>query len=288
MEIMKMLNHFRTALLLTMMTVFILLAGSYIGGPQGILIALFIAGMMNIVGYWFSDRIVLRMYRARKAQHEDFPEIYQIIRNLTDQSGLPMPKLYIIPRESPNAFATGRNPDHASVAVTQGLLDIMDHNELKGVLAHELSHIKNRDILVGTIAAVMGSAVMLLADMARMMAFFGGVSAEDEEDDDSIVGLVVMSILAPIAAMLIQTAVYRSREYMADAAGAKLAGSGQGLAAALEKIARNKKGAPMKARPSTAHMFIVTPLSSGLLKNLFSTHPPLTERISRLRKYRPT
>ena len=245
------------------------------------IIALVFAAGMNFFSYWYSDKIVLRMYKAREATPAQAPEIYSIVQNLARNAGLPTPKVYIIPQASPNAFATGRNPEHAVVAVTEGLLDILNREELAGVLAHELAHVKNRDILIGSIAATMAGAVMMLATMARWSAIFGGMGDEDEGVGGF--GLIVMSILAPIAAVLIQTAISRSREYMADASGALFAGNNEGLALALEKLGAYSAKRPMNANPSTAHMFIVTPLSGQKMMRLFSTHPPLEDRIARLR-----
>jgi len=266
------------------MTVFILLIGQVLGGRQGLIIALFFAAGMNFFSYWYSDKIVLRMYRAREATPGEAPELHGIVQNLSKKAGLPTPKVYIIPQESPNAFATGRNPEHAVVAVTEGLLNIMNREELTGVLAHELAHVKNRDILIGSIAATMAGAIMMLASMARWSAIFGGGS----DDDEGIggFGLIIMSILAPIAAVLIQTAISRSREYMADASGARFAENNEGLARALEKLGAYSGKLPMNANPSTAHMFIVNPLSGQKLMSLFSTHPPLDDRIARLRGFK--
>ena len=274
-------NQIKTTILLAVMTIFILWIGQLLGGRQGLIIALIFAVGMNFFSYWYSDKIVLRMYKAREATPAQAPEIYSIVQNLARNAGLPTPKVYIIPQSSPNAFATGRNPEHAVVAVTEGLLDIMNREELAGVLAHELAHVKNRDILIGSIAATMAGAVMMLATMARWSAIFGGMGDEDEGVGGF--GLIVMSILAPIAAVLIQTAISRSREYMADASGARFAGNNEGLALALEKLGAYSAKRPMNANPSTAHMFIVTPLSGQKMMRLFSTHPPLEDRIARLR-----
>jgi len=274
-------NQIKTTILLAVMTIFILWIGQLLGGRQGLIISLVFAAGMNFFSYWYSDKIVLRMYKAREATPAQAPEIYSIVQNLARNAGLPTPKVYIIPQASPNAFATGRNPEHAVVAVTEGLLDIMNREELAGVLAHELAHVKNRDILIGSIAATMAGAVMMLATMARWSAIFGGMGDEDEGVGGF--GLIVMSILAPIAAVLIQTAISRSREYMADASGALFAGNNEGLALALEKLGAYSAKRPMNANPSTAHMFIVTPLSGQKMMRLFSTHPPLEDRIARLR-----
>lgn len=280
-------NQIRTTLLLAAMTVFVVLIGRLIGGPTGMVMAFVIAIGMNFFSYWFSDKIVLRMYRAQEATPQQAPELYKMVADLAKRAQLPMPKVYIIPKDTPNAFATGRNPAHAVVAVTQGLLKLMNPDEIKGVLAHEMAHVNNRDILIGSIAATMAGAIMVLASMARWGAIFGGGRGNDEEGGMGGIGLIAMSILAPIGAMVIQMAISRSREYLADATGAELAGSSQGLANALEKLGSYSKRLPMDASPATAHMFIVNPLSGKGLKGLFSTHPPMDERIARLRGRRP-
>jgi heat shock protein HtpX len=280
-------NQLKTTLLLAGMTILIMLAGNLMGGRQGMIIALLLAAGMNFFSYWFSDKMVLKMYRAREVTSQEAPELFGMVQTLARQAGLPMPKVYIIPQEAPNAFATGRNPDHAVVAVTQGLLKLMDRQEIMGVLAHELAHVKNRDILIGTIAATMAGAIMMLASMARWSAIFGGMSRNDDNGGGGAVGMIVMAIIAPVAAMIIQMAVSRSREYLADATGARIAGTPEGLAQALEKLGAYSRRIPMSANPSTAHMFIVNPLSGKSLQNLFSTHPPMQERISRLRGVRP-
>lgn len=276
-------NQIRTMVLMALMTVLILLIGQWIGGRQGMVIALLVAAGMNFFSYWYSDKIVLRMYNAREVGPQDAPELYDIIQTLCRRANLPMPRVYVIPQDAPNAFATGRNPQHAAVAVTEGLLKLMNREEAMGVLAHELSHVNNRDILIGSIAATMAGAIMMLASMARWSAIFGGGQRDREEGGAGGLGLILMSIIAPLAAMLIQMAISRSREYMADASGASLAGTPEGLARALEKLGTYSKRLPMDASPSTAHMFIVNPLSGRSLMSLFSTHPPLEERIARLR-----
>jgi heat shock protein HtpX len=281
-------NQFKTALLLAAMTVFIILIGRMLGGQQGMILAFVLAGAMNFFSYWFSDRVVLSMYRAREVDASQAPELVATVQRLSRNAGLPMPRVYVIPQETPNAFATGRNPEHAVVAVTEGLLQLMRPAEIEGVLAHELGHVKNRDILIGTIAATMAGAVMMLASMARWSAIFGGGRGSDEEGGLGGIGLIVMSLLAPIGAMIIQMAVSRSREYQADATGAAIAGRPDGLAAALEKLGAYSKRLPMHANPSTAHMFIVNPLSGRSFQNLFSTHPPIEERIARLRGTTPS
>jgi len=281
-------NWFKTTLLLGAMTVLIVWIGNLFGGRQGMVLAFILAMGMNFFSYWYSDKIVLKMYRAREVSPQDFPKLYEAVRQLSQNAGLPMPRVYIIPEESPNAFATGRNPEHAVVAVTEGLLKSMNDEEATGVLAHEMAHVRNRDILIGSIAATMAGAIMILATMARWTAFFGGGSQDDEGGGGlGAIGLIAMSIMAPIAAMLIQMAISRSREYQADATGARLAGNPEGLADALEKLGAASRRLPLKANPSTAHMFIVNPLSAGNMMSLFSTHPPLRERIARLRGTRP-
>jgi heat shock protein HtpX len=269
------------------MTALILWVGQLLGGRQGMIIALLFAAGMNFFSYWYSDKLVLKMYRASEVTPNQAPELYEMVQRLTVQAGLPMPKLYIIPQEAPNAFATGRNPEHAVVAVTEGLLKIMDRDEIMGVLAHELAHVNNRDILIGSIAATMAGAIMMLATMARWSAIFGGGSHDEEGGGAGFIGLIVMSIIGPMAAMIIQMAISRSREYLADATGASYAGSPEGLAKALEKLGAYSGRLPMNANPSTAHMFIVNPLSGKSLMSLFSTHPPLEERIARLRGVQP-
>ena len=275
-------NRIRTTILLAVMTALIIWIGQYFGGQQGMIIALLIAAGMNFFSYWFSDKIVLKMYRAQEVSPEQAPQVYGMVKTLAENAGLPMPKVYVIPKEAPNAFATGRNPEHAVVAVTQGLLNLMDHDEVKGVLAHELAHVKNRDILIGSIAATMAGAIMVLANMARFSALFGGRGGDGDRGGGAI-GLIAMSIMAPFAAMIIQMAISRSREYLADSTGAGFAGTPEGLARALEKLGQYSKRIPMEANPSTAHMFIVNPLSGRNMMSLFSTHPPLEERIARLR-----
>ena len=279
-------NQIRTTVLLAAMTALIVLAGNLLGGQQGMIMAFIIAAGMNFFSYWFSDKIVLKMYRAQEVTDQQAPEVYDMVRELARRAQLPMPKVYIIPQEAPNAFATGRNPQHAVVAVTRGLLQLMSREEVMGVLAHELAHIKNRDILIGSIAATMAGAIMILASMARWFAFFGG-GRSDDDDGGGIIGLIAMTILAPIAAMIIQMAISRSREYLADATGAGFAGHPEGLARALEKLGQYSKRLPMRAGDSatsaTAHMFIVNPFSGRSLRSLFSTHPPVEERIARLR-----
>lgn len=276
-----MQSTMKTTLLLASLTALIVFIGGSLGGQSGMLIAFMFAVIMNFGAYWFSDKIVLRMYHARQVDPSEAPGLYQMVERLAQKSGLPTPRVYVIPQDSPNAFATGRNPEHAVVAVTQGILRLMSDEELEGVLAHELGHVKNRDILISSIAATLAGAIMMLANMARWSAIFGGVSRDDDEGG-GVFGLLFMMFLAPLAAVLIQMAISRTREYQADATAAEMTGSPYGLAHALEKLGKATKQIPMEANPSTAHMFIVNPLSGRSMMKLFSTHPPLEERIRRL------
>jgi heat shock protein HtpX len=278
-------NRIKTVLLLAGMTAFVIFMGRLLGGRSGMYVAFFLAVAMNFFSYWFSDKIVLRMYGAQEVSPADAPQLHQIVAELAQEAGIPKPKVYIIPDDSPNAFATGRNPEHAAVAATEGIMRLLTPTELKGVLAHEIGHVRNRDILISTIAATMAGAIMILADMARFGAIFG-MGSRDNEEGPGIFGVLVMSIIAPIAAMLIQMAISRSREYLADETGAHLAHNPESLARALEKLSMGVQRAPMDASPSTAHMFIVNPLTGGSLMNLFSTHPPIEERVARLRAMR--
>jgi heat shock protein HtpX len=278
-------NMFKTAVLLAALTALLLLIGDFLGGAQGMVVAFLFALLINFGSYWFSDRIVLAMYGAQPVDEAAAPEIYRVVRTLTSRAGLPMPRVYIIPEDTPNAFATGRNPAHAAVAVTQGILRVLSEDELEGVLAHELSHVKNRDTLTMTLAATLAGAVTMVARMAGYAAMFGGGRRSDNDDSGgSAFGAIVMMIVAPIAAILIQLAISRAREFQADASGARMAGRPWGLAKALEKLDIASKLAPMDATPATAHLFIVNPLrGAGGLSTLFSTHPPIEERIARLR-----
>jgi heat shock protein HtpX len=278
-----MSNSIKTVLLLGLLTGLILAVGQLLGGPQGMMIAFVFSVLLNFGSYWFSDKIVLAMYRAREVTEAEAPELYSIVHNVAVRAGMPMPRVYMIPTDTPNAFATGRNPEHAVVAVTEGILRLMNRDELEGVLAHEVSHVKNRDILISSVAATLAGVIMMLAHMARWAAIFGGFGGRDRDDNGGIVGLLLTAILAPIAAMLIQMAISRSREYQADASGAKTLGNPLGLSSALAKLSRANEIAPMDVRPETAHLFIVNPLSGRSLANLFSTHPPIEERIARLR-----
>jgi heat shock protein HtpX len=278
-------NTFKTALLLTALTLFLLFMGQIFGGQRGMEIALALAVVMNFVSYFFSDKIALAMYRAQPVTREELPRAYEVVERLTQKMGIPMPKIYVIPTESPNAFATGRNPQHASVAVTKGILDLLTDEELEGVLAHELGHVKNRDILISSIAATLAGAITMLARMGYWASLFGGMGGRDDRDrgvGGGFVGLLML-ILAPIAATLIQLAVSRSREYQADATGAQLTGNPYALASALKKLDAYSKRVPLQASPSTAHLFIVAPMLGGVsFANLFSTHPPIAKRIERL------
>jgi heat shock protein HtpX len=277
-------NTVRTTLLLGLLTALILWMGRMLGGQNGMLFAFIFAALMNLGSYWYSDKIVLAMYRAQPLDQSSAPDLYNMVRELAYAGNLPMPRLYLIPDQSPNAFATGRNPEHAVVAVTEGIMRILSPEELRGVLAHELSHVKDRDILISSIAATLAGAIMILADMARWGAIFGGFRSNNENNGGGVLGFLVTIIVAPIAALLIQMAVSRSREYLADEEGARLARNPMGLAGALEKLAIASQRLPMgNAKPSTAHLFIVNPLAGRSLANLFSTHPPIEERIRRLR-----
>ena len=274
----------RTTLLLGALTGLMMAIGNYFGGSQGMMIALIFASVSNLIGYWFSDKIVLRMYSAREVTESEAPQLYRIVHNLALGARMPMPKVYIIPGESPNAFATGRNPQHAAVAVTEGLMRMMDEREITGVLAHELAHVQNRDILISTIAATLAGAIMMLADMMRWGAILGGFRRDNEEEGGGggLIGMIVLPIVASFAAMLIQMAISRSREFAADETGARMCGDPMALASALRKLGYASQRLPMDASPQTAHMFIVNPLSMGAIAKMFSTHPPLEERIARL------
>jgi heat shock protein HtpX len=282
-----MSNIFKTGLLLAVLTVMLVLIGGAIGGQQGMMIAFFLALAMNVMSYWFSDKIVLAAYGAKPIDEAAAPRLYAIVHRLATRAGIPMPRVYVIPSETPNAFATGRNPQHAVVAVTEGIMRILDEEELEGVLAHELSHVKNRDVLISTVAATLAGAITYLAHMAQWAAMFGGRSRDDDEGGSNPIAMILLAVLAPIAALLVQMAVSRSREFQADATGARVAGRPWGLAKALEKLQMANQAMPMAdATPATAHLFIVNPLSGQTLMRLFSTHPPLEERIARLRAMR--
>jgi heat shock protein HtpX len=275
------MNALKTTFLMALMTVLLVLAGGAIGGRSGMTFALVMAGVMNFVSYWFSDKIVLAMYSARQVTESDYPDFYGLVRQLAVAAGMPMPKVYIIDSETPNAFATGRNPDHAAVAATTGIMRILTRDELTGVMAHELSHVRHRDILISSIAATIAGAITYLAHMAQWAAIFGGGRDRDDEGG-GMFGMIVMAIVAPIAAMLIQMAISRAREYDADKGGAALSGNPLYLAGALRKLEMANRQIPMQANAATAHMFIVNPLTGGGLMGLFSTHPPVEERVKRL------
>jgi heat shock protein HtpX len=279
------MNGFRTAILLAVLTALLVWLGDLFGGRQGAIMALVIAGAMNFISYWFSDKIVIKMYGGREVTAQDDPELYGLVQNIAQRANLPMPRVYTLPQDTPNAFATGRNPEHAAVAVTDGIRRILDKRELSAVLGHELAHVSNRDILVSTIAATLAGAISYLAQMAQWAAIFGGGRDRDREGGSGI-GLIVMMIVAPLAAMLIQMAVSRSREYGADEGGAKTTGDPLALASALRKLQMGAERIPLEASSATAtataHLFIVNPLTAGGLASLFSTHPPMEERIARL------
>ena len=276
-----MTNGLKTALLLGLLSGLLLVIGELAGGANGLMIAFVLAAIMNFVSYWFSDKMVLRMYRAQEVG-QGHP-LYQITERLARQGGLPMPKVYIIPDSSPNAFATGRNPEHAAVAATEGILKVLDERELEGVIAHELAHVKHRDILISSVAATIAAAIMMFGRMAMYAGLFAGNGRNEREGGSSNpIALLAMMILAPIAAMLIQGAISRSREFAADAGGARMVGSPYGLADALRKIDAVSKRVPLDANPATAHMFIIKPFSGGGLMSLFSTHPPTEARIQAL------
>ena len=281
-------NLIKTGFLLVVLTCLLILIGGAVGGRQGMAIAFVLALVMNAGSYWFSDKIVLGMYGAQPVTEAEAPQLYRIVRQLAAEAHIPVPPIYIIQDDSPNAFATGRNPQHAAVAVTEGILRIMNEEELRGVLAHVLSHVRNRDTLIMTIAATIAGAITYLAQMARWAAIFGGGRRSDENGGGggSAIGALLMAILAPFAAMLIQMAISRSREYQADASGAQLCHRASGLAQALQKLDMASRQVPMEATPATAHLFIVNPLTAGGLATLFSTHPPIEERIARLRAMR--
>ncbi len=273
------MNMLKTAILMVGLTLVLVWAGGVFGGRSGMTVALIFALMMNFFTYWFSDKIVLKMYRAHEVSETEAPELYSMVRRLTQKAGLPMPRIYIINQPQPNAFATGRNPKNAAIAVTTGIMRILSVEELEGVIGHELSHIKHRDILIGTVAATIAGAISYLAYMAQWAMIFG---RSDDDEGGNPFAAIVMMIVAPIAAMLIQMAISRSREYAADSGGARIAGNPRYLASALKKLHMASRQIPLQAQPATAHMFIVNPLSGGGVSRLFSTHPPIEERIARL------
>ncbi len=274
-----MLNQLKTVLLLGILSGLFLAIGYALGGQSGIIIALIFAGLMNLVTYWFSDKIVLFLYGAKEAKKSEYPELHSIVEKVSHLAGIPKPKVYIIPLPNPNAFATGRNPNHAAVAATAGILKLLTKEELTGVLSHEISHVKNRDILVTTIAATIAAAISSLASMAR----WGFVGGERDRDSGGLIGLLILTILTPIIAMILQLAISRSREYLADESGAKLLKDGEPLARALEKLEKGVKLNPMRGNPATGSLFIVNPFTSSGLLALLSTHPSLEKRVQRLR-----
>ncbi|MGB2706085.1 MAG: zinc metalloprotease HtpX [Candidatus Omnitrophota bacterium] len=277
------MNYIKTGLLLVILTLLLVWVGGLLGGARGAVIAFVAALLINGISYWYSDKIVLALYKAREIPERQFYHLYNLVRELTQSANLPMPRIYMVENKSPNAFATGRNPQKAVVCVTRGLLELLDEDELKGVLAHELAHVKNRDTLIMTVTAALAGAIMMLAYMARWAAIFGGYS-RDRRGSGNIISLIAISILAPIAAVIVQLAISRSREYAADRQGAYFAKDPTGLASALRRLSEAAKVRPMKeASPQTAHLFIVNPFRASFITNLFSTHPPIDERIKRLR-----
>jgi len=276
------MNTLKVWLLMATLTVLLVLLGGYLGGSSGALIFFVIALGMNFFGYYYSDTMAIKMTKSYPVTPAEAPELHSIVRKLSERAGLPMPKVYITPSPQPNAFATGRNPEHSAVAVTEGILRLLNRQELEGVLAHELAHIKNRDVLVGTIAATMAGAITMMANMFQWAAIFG-MGGSDEEGGGGLIGGLAMAFLAPIAAMIIQMAISRSREYGADDSGAAIAGNPEGLASALLKLESAAQRVPMAVNPATSHLFIVNPLSGASLQRLFSTHPPIADRVQRLR-----
>jgi heat shock protein HtpX len=269
-------------MLMLVMTLLLVLVGQLAGGRNGMMTALVFAAVMNFVSYWFSDKIVLFMYRAKELKETENPRLYMIVRNLAHQANLPIPKIYFINSPMPNAFATGRNPQHAAVAVTSAIMDLLNEDELTGVIAHELSHVHNRDILIGSVAATMAGAIFMLARIAQFSAIFGGGNSRDRNNNG--LGLIVVAIVAPIAAMLVQMAISRSREFQADKSGAELCKKPLALASALQKLSSGIQHNPVQVNPTTAHMFIMSPFSGKSLFTLFSTHPPMEQRVKRLQQ----
>ncbi len=276
------MNNIKAFALMSGLSILLVLLGSALGGTNGAAIFFLISLGMNLFSYYYSDKMVIKMTKAQEIEESKAPQIYAMIRKLTSRAGMPMPKIYVTPSMQPNAFATGRNPEHSAVAVTQGLLGILDQDELEGVLAHEIAHIKNRDILIGTIAASIAGAIAMIANVAQWGLMFGGFGGSDDDDGGGILGTVVMALLAPIAAMIIQMAISRSREYGADETGAFLAGNPQGLSSALLKLQAASQRVPMEISPGVAHMFIINPLAGFSLASLFSTHPPVEHRVAKL------
>ncbi|MBD3410686.1 MAG: zinc metalloprotease HtpX [Ignavibacteriales bacterium] len=278
------MNALKSGALMALMTGLFLAVGWWLGGNVGMVVALVMAAVMNFVSYWYSDKIALGMYRAKEVDRSSAPKLYDAVARLSERAGLPTPKVYVIQSDTPNAFATGRNPRNAAVAVTTGVLRALDDRELEGVIAHELSHVKNRDILVQTVSATFAGAVTMIAHMASWAMMFGGFGGSDDDEGGGLIGGLLMIIVAPIAATVVQLAISRSREYMADESGAKISGDPRALASALEKLQLHNQRRPIRgAEPATAHMFVVNPLSGGGVSKLFSTHPPIEERVKRLR-----
>jgi len=278
-----MVNTMKTFILMAALTALFMFAGQALGGQSGMVFALLMALGMNFFAYWYSDKLALTMSRAREVFYDQAPQLHDMVEKLASNAGLPKPKVYVMPGQTPNAFATGRNPEHAAVAVTEGLLQLLQQDELEGVIGHELGHIKNRDILISSIAAVMAGAISYLATMAQWAMIFGGGGRKDDEGDGNLVAMLVMMLVAPLAAAIIQMAISRSREYLADGTGAKICGHPNSLANALQRLEDYNHRMPMKVNPATAQMYIVNPLAGGGIASLFSTHPPIQERIKRLR-----
>ena len=281
------MNSLKTVFLLGALTGIFLFIGAMAGGRQGMLLALLLAGVMNFISYWFSDKIVLRAYRANKLPESEAPRVYAMVRELSQQAQVPMPNIYVFEQESPNAFATGRNPASAIIALSRGIMNLMEEAELKGVVAHELTHVINRDTLLATIAATLAGAIMFLGYQMRWLGLFS-TGGHDDDDRGGVIGLILMAVLAPLAATVIQMAISRSREYIADAGAAQLTRHPEGLASALEKLTAYSKRLPLQSTRQTAHLFIVSPLKGKTLLSLFSTHPPIEKRVARLREMRLT
>jgi heat shock protein HtpX len=276
------MNAAKTVFLMSLLTVLLVTLGNWMGGGNGMIMAFAFAAIMNFGTYWFSDKVVLRMYHATEVGPGEQPELLQIVQELAGRAGLPMPKVYIIPGEQPNAFATGRNPEHAALAVTEGIMRLLTRDELRGVLGHELAHVRHRDILIGTVAATFAGAISMIAQMAQWAMIFGGGRSSNDREGGNPIASLVMIIVAPLAAMMIQMAISRSREFLADEGGAGIAGNPLALASALKRLEQKAEQIPLQASPATAHMFIVNPLRGGGIMSLFSTHPPMEERIARL------
>lgn len=275
-------NQLKTVFLMSLLTILVILAGGALGGAQGMQMALIFALVMNFGSYWFSDKIALSMTRSQPISREESPQLYAMVEKLSYNADLPMPKIYMTPSQQPNAFATGRNPNHSAIAVTQGIMQLLNREELEGVLAHELAHIKNRDILISTLAAVLAGVITTLANWAQWALLFGGLGGNDEDEGGSGIAALPLIILGPIAALLVQMGISRSREYLADATGAEIAGNSYGLAQALQKLERGSARIPMNVNPAASHMFIVNPLNAKRIASMFSTHPPIEERVKRL------